>query len=704
MMLTLSPLQKFPIESGLVLLPLYSGWSLKLMGNSGTPEFHFMKNTPQSFKLTYQLKPKSSFTYYTNQGYTNLKVRGSVEIPQNDPSWLSVGSDWFPVANYTSNNQNSYRDLDVMVSPPLALSIGNHNGKVKFHIEGEKNGVVEVLSTYEIPVLLKVFDEGYFYDPSSFTFYYQIGSTNTQPLQVGGTNWTVDTPEGLVLTGSGVTQNPDGSYTASASGLKTFQIGLSPDIHLLLGENESITIPVIISYDTAGYTIPVTIIQAGSYYPQQTTFAIQNGSVDALFKLIHLTRTDAFTVEAPANIGYELLDTPSGKKIKVYVIDPESFGSGVYNLYLKIIYPDATFNALLIVTAGNQFDLGLGFDTVFTHSMKDLDFSSSNVNSYINLVLNVVGTTEGFTYQFPFFKGSAKKHIGRALKNLVTNKTFFTFSVAPGVIKDPTISSNFSSTYPLRYFNVSVQEKIKDVVVLSYNKTNIPFVVGYQPVIIDNKGILQHNNVSRFTPKSFALISVFSQVGNFSYKILKNNESVYSTNKGFGYIATLQLDFEEYNAQPGDVFDFVLEVGTEEIKKTFIIYPQSLESFDIMYQDSFGLESNLNFTGISKTVSTELSNKLEVFEKKNFLHTRKFNEKEKSTLKLNTGFLLKSQALEIAELMRSPVAWVVVDGKKVLEIIPKTEKIEEYSNDRFLLSYEIEFEINKTDYAQDYNF
>lgn len=694
---TLSPIQKFPIESDLVLLPLASGWSMMFLSNQLLPVFDFMKNTPQSAKFSYKLKPKSSYSTYTIQGYTSLKVRGSIELPVGDPSWLSVGSDWFPVANYTNTNQFQFKDIDFMISPPLTISQGVHTAKVKFHIEGVKNNITEILSTYEIPVILNVFEEGYFYSPNDLTFYYTTGLIPTQLLKVGGDNWQVNVPVGLTITGNNIVQNPDGSFKANDSGLKNFNIGLGATIGDLLGENESIILPITIVYSSGSFTIPVKIIQAGNYYPRKTTFSIQNGQVDKLFQMIHLTRTDNYTVNAPANIGFEILNSTAGNKLKIFILDPDAFGTGAFKLGLSIIYNDATYLVEIIVNVGNQFDLGLDNSTVFTHSMKDLVFSSNNENTYIDLILSVVGSPSNYNYQFPFFKGSAKKNIGKALSNFIDHEA----NIIPSNV---TFSSNLERSFPLSYFNLNVKERKNDVDLLTFGKSNVPFVLGYKPLVIDNKAILQHNNFSRFTAKSFALINIFSQTGIFDYIIKKNNVQIASVVQSFGYLRTIKLDFSAHNAMVGDIFDFILFAGTEEIKKSFVIFPETVQSISVVYIDSFGLQSCLNFSGQTKAINSEFNFKLENYLGSNFLHTRKYVEKESSTIVLNTGFLLESQSLEIAELMKSQKAWIVVNDEKRLELIPKTEKLREVDNDAYLYDYQVEFEINKKSYAQDYNF
>src|SRR5690606_19094631 len=204
---------------------------------------------------------------------------------------------------------------------------------------------------------------------------------------------------------------------------------------------------------TAAYTVPVTVFQAGNYYPDKITFSIQNGQVDELFKIVNLTRSDAYTVNSPANIGYEQLDTVNGKKLKLYIIDSDAFGSGVFNLNLQIVYSDAVYDVSVIVSVGNQFDLGLDFSADFTHSMSDLEFSTSNTNSYIDLVLSIVGSSENYNYQFPFFKGKAKKNIGKALSNFINYDNYNRFSLDPGTtvvfpVAIPGVSS-FERTYSL---------------------------------------------------------------------------------------------------------------------------------------------------------------------------------------------------------------------------------------------------------------
>lgn len=689
MKLVLSNHQFYPVEPGLVLVPISSGWNLQLLKILGTPIYNFMKNSPQSGLFQYKLKPKSSFSNYTSQGYTNLKVRGQVIVPDNDPEWLQVNSEWFPVANYTSLNQSSYKDISIMISPPLSISQGNHLGKVKFHIEGVKNNVTEILSNYEIPVELRVFEEGYYFNPSNFSFYYNPEvPAQSQTLTMGGENWTVTAPYGLLLQGPNVMQLSNGSYRASGSGIKTFQLQLSNAIGVALNGEEETTLPVVANFPGQNYTLPVQVIQTGAVYPTQTNFTIQSGVVDHYQRTIHVTRLGDFTVNASASLGFEILNTEAGRKVKVYVLDPTMFGPGFYLTFVNLVFADSTYTVQITIKVSNDIDVGIiGLDAVFTDSMDDFLFNSANINSYIAMELAVVGNTNTMRYQFPFFKGVARKNIGKALKNFINYNL-----------------NNLTGTNPFGYFTVTIKEVKNNVELNNYVKSNVPFVKGYKPKITANKAILQHNTFSRFTPKSFALINVYSLTGVFDYQIKKNNVQVHSVAQDFGYLKTIKLNFADYNAVPGDVFDFVLITGTEVIKKSFIIYPQTENTINVVYVDSFGLHSCLNFTGMLKDVNSEFGFKLENYIDKTFMHTRKYVEKESVSIKLNTGFILKSQALEIAELMKSPKAWVVVNNDKVLEIIPKTDKLEEVSNDNYLYNYSVEFEINKKEYAQNYNF
>lgn len=693
--------QSFPIETDVILIPISSDWDLKMLSNSGTPVANFMKNSPQSVSFTYELKPKSNYNAYTADGYSNLKVRGKIQLPANDPNWMLVGSDWFPVANYTAVNSFQYKEVQIGISPPLTVSQGLHEASVIFSIEGEKSGVVEVLSSYTIPVKLNVFEEGTYYSPSAFTFYFGDSILVSSVLKVGGNNWTLNVPKGLTLTGGGVIINPDDSSTASGSGLTNFGLSLSSDIEEIIDDNQQVVLPVTVSYPGNAFVIPVTVIQAGYYYPKSLKFGIQNGQVDQAFQLIHLNRSDVYTVNAPNNIGFEMLNTDEGKKLKVYVIDPSSYGPGIFPLELKIIYSDATYVVDVVVTVGNQFDLGIdAFDTVFTRSMKNLLFESPNTGSYLELTLNFQGSESTFEYRMPFFKGSAQKNIGNSLSHfIISNKTSFIHAVVTPNVDEFTLES----VTPLCYFDLKIQEIKEGNVLLSYNKKNIPFVLGYKPKVFDGLAILQHNVISRFTRNSFALVSVFSQSGSFSYDLLKNGEIIKSVNQIFGYIRTIKFDFEAYDADPGDVFEFALLTDEEPIKKSFVIVPDAVNSIDILYEDSFGLLSVINFTGNAKNINTEYDVLIELFHNQNFIHSRKHNEKEASTLILNTGYLLESQKLEVTELMKSPKAWIVKDDERVVELVPKNKKIEEMSSDNFLYSWSVEFDINKREYAQDYH-
>src|SRR5690606_14304960 len=290
-----------------------------------------------------------------------------------------------------------------------------------------------------------------------------------------------------------------------------------------------------------------------------------------------------------------------------------------------------------------------------------------------------------FRYRIPFLNGECKKNIGVVMDRLIK----FT-------------NDSLTASYNLPYFDLQLREKNGSTVLNSFFKNNIYIMKGFKPYLDNNFAILQHNSTSRFTPNSFALVNILSGAGNFQYKLLKNEEEVFSSSNLFGYISTIQLNFEEYQASAGDYFTFELLTPGGKIAKSFIIYPETETSFEIVYEDSFGLKSVLNFTGNSVEEVREINAVFESYQKKSHFHFRKVNVSDEQSLTLNTGYILNSQILEVDELLDATRVWLYVNGERKLSLIPKTKKIVKKDDQRFLIEYEVEFYINPEEYAPNY--
>src|SRR5690606_12100831 len=122
----------------------------------------------------------------------------------------------------------------------------------------------------------------------------------------------------------------------------------------------------------------------------------------------------------------------------------------------------------------------------------------------------------------------------------------------------------------------------------------------------------------------------------------------------------------------------------------------------LMYEDSFGLRSVMECTGLKTKLENKQDKKYETAYNNHFFHQQKFNVSEENTLTLNTGFLLQSQFIEIEELLNSPVVKLYKNDSTFIDLIPKTEKTVIVDKQKHLKSYQLEFHINQKKYAQDY--
>lgn len=690
MSLQINTNQFFTPTTGITLTPLYSNWQWRSSSNANLPNVVFRKNSPQSTVMTYQIKPRQGYEMWINEGYTGLKIKHEVIYGPNVAVSFFLDSPLIPQMNYTSNVGNTWYNLNIGISPNVSTPLGLNKITVRFFIEGIKNGQTVVLSTYDFPINLHVIDEGSFFSPLNFTFLKSNNIAPSQLLVVGGENWTLIIPNGLKITSTTATivQLPNGGYSSVGTGETNFNLSFDDNISSVLGSNSTLTIPILVNYPNQNYTIPVQIIQTGDVYPSSLDFYISSGLINYSYQEIIINKLGDVTFSAPSYLEVTFQEVENKRFLRVYVLDPENLGSGVFQDNIILHVGSSIFTIPVRISVSDAFDIGIENEVVnFTKSMNDLVFHSNNQNTFIELFLIQSNINREFTYRIPFSSGNCSKNIGLVLDRMIN-------------YNNPDLE--FLSTLPS--FSLIVKEKKSELTILEFSKNNIPYIKGYKPFFANGRAILQHNKQSRFTAKSFALISLMSISGTYNYSVRKNSNVVFESPMLSGNLVTMKLEFSDYNSQPGDLIEFVLHSGGQEIVKSFVIFPETDSSFEIVYEDSFGLKSVLNFTGNSIKVLRELNNVFETFQYKTAFHQRKLKISDEKTLTLNTGFILKSQILEVDELLDSKNAWLYIDGEKRLSLVPKLEKITTLDSDDFTVSYTIEFIINTDTYAQDYSF
>lgn len=691
-MLPVSPIQKFTTQSVIMnLTPLVSSWKWQcaIPNVSTLPNFIFMKNAPTSGVFNYKIKPKNSYTIWVLAGYTGMKLKTNIIYPPNWTSTFYLSSSLYPEIDYDNTVASTWHDLGIAVSPNLEITPGLHTIIVRFEITGMKDGIEHSLSTYDFPVNIHVFDEGFYNSPLNFTFYKSANPTPSQTLVVGGSDWTLTVPNGIKLASSDVTVIPlvNGGYTASGSGNKTFQVSLDVNIGSVIGFNEITNLSAVISYATANNTIPIQVIQTGDVFPTSLVFNIYSGFIDQVFQQITINVDGDISFTHSDFLDVDLYEVEGLRKLNVFPIDPENFIEGVYNGEVLITVGTSTYVVPVTINVNSNFDIGLSNDEIpFTKTMDDLVFTSTQENTYMEIIFSTNQIENNFLYKIPFLNGKCSKNIGAVMDRLIS-------------FSEPSLET----VYNIPYFNLELREKNTTTVYNSFVKSGILIMKGHKPLLDQNFAILQHNRVSRFSPKSFALVSVMSGTGIFQYKLYKNDELIFTSSQMFGYLSTIKLDFEFWQAKAGDYFKFELITPNGSIDKNFVIFPEVEHSFEIVYLDSFGLKSVLNFRGESIKKEKELTHKIDTFRYKSQFHKRKTNVYNENKISLNTGFLLESQIIEVEELMESEIAYLYKNGQKITTLIPFSEKIISKDSDKFLINYSIEFYINVDKYAQGFD-
>lgn len=311
---------------------------------------------------------------------------------------------------------------------------------------------------------------------------------------------------------------------------------------------------------------------------------------------------------------------------------------------------------------------------------------SSNNNDHFEVDLFVSGNQ--YLYKVPAFQGKGKINLGDAIhRNIKFNY--------------PENITSFQ-TFPIPNFDVFVRQYRNGLMIGKKANTINPILKGWNPEQINNIAILSHCKVSRHSKNSFVLINILSLGSYFLYTLKVNGEPV----SGFEHVsspcvATIKINFSGLEVKEGDIVDFVLHVGDDELVKSFVIQP-TLDSTILVYEDSFGLRSVLECTGNKVLIENTRNRKYETTYTDKFFHQRKFEVAQENKLTMSTGFLLQSQFIEVEELLSSPVVKLYKDDSTLIDLIPLTDKATVLNKQSFLKSYQLDFHINQKRYAQDY--
>lgn len=335
--------------------------------------------------------------------------------------------------------------------------------------------------------------------------------------------------------------------------------------------------------------------------------------------------------------------------------------------------------------------------TDFAFTLEDLfiAFSTEKANTYFDLKVTIkyfdffstIEKEKILEYKIPLFNQEQKYNVGRKIhRNLPSLKAY-------------------ANIFGLQYKTAKVsflatEINIADGTTESTATLNdVKFIAGPKPrLLANNVAILSTNtNYERTTENGFFICNFLLTEGNHTVKVFKNG--VESLSEGITATAadnvfSKKIIVKDFSGAKGDVFTIKIDGTT--IQKTFVVFPNNLQSKQLVFADSFKLFRSLECTGhfsfpdaFNQITHKYKRNLVEILEVVTTEQTNKF--------KINTGWLLKTDTETLHTLSLSKKAFLVENNKQILELAPIAKKLIKEDSDAGLYEYDLEFQINKND-------
>lgn len=592
-------------------------------------------------------------------------------------------------------------------------------------IRGKTANGWENVTSFNYPISFQVVSDTDLYaGPSPINFTHIQGSTlPSSPLKVAGYNWTLKIESIYTITtlNTSVTFQTIGNITqVSGSGVVDFTVALSS----YFNTPEAIATPVtgsqiVITKDPNKLVlIPITTELFSpstlTVLPDAMHFLGIKNVIEPMHQECTVVSPNPITiVAAPWLEIYEVPDP--AVVVTKFLIKPIPTANMAEGYYEDTIVVSSTIDGVFVQkTIAISYELQ-GFvaspynsdDFFFTLENESVNFATATLDSHLTLDLTVK-TFDYDTYQpkvtvlpykIPLFKNRGSLNIASIVGRLMDQIKTYTANSAPQY--KPAIASYTTK-------EIAVDGSVLQELTVS----DIKFVVGRKPnELVNNAGILQQNHTNtRITAKGFAFINMLLPFGNYLVDIIINNEvfQTYGFTIDTSNIYCRKLDFAPLNISPGSVVDFrvntegAMSHGVNYITKRFLCFPDGLNSTFIVWQENNNLKNVLEFTGEFKA-ETDIENIFHNYRTNNTDLLEKISSSKTGRFQIDTGWILKSEHVTIESLMLSKKAWIVINGES-LQMVPLSKQLGSSDSTKGLISYVVEFQLNKSHDAQVYNF
>ena len=720
-----TPLSNSPGNNTIDSEPVFQSWS-PIPALSSFTYFMTGSGSVQQQVVTIKLRDYigvDAFSQYTNFRYTIRKnylsgafatwlVNFSPDFNFNSGVFTDIESN-----GLSGNIAFNIRNLNLLVP-------GYYKANLSFDVYGRKaTGSWELIDFYTYNVKLDVYaTNSVTFTPSVINInHYQDTASPVVPIAMNGPTWKLTGPDKYILSSDDpaviITSRSVGTeliYEASGTGAKTVNLSLSNffntnaaigsvHLHKSIAVNSNSTV-------IGSIGINVTLLNEGQFEvnPSELTFDATKGIFEPEEQFVNVFCTSEYSVQSPPwlIVTTDVLGDGNLPGIKVVPLPTASMEGGIYNAdiiltaiidgipsqinlpvtytllgYINLPYIENNFNFTLDGSFVHMHTLNLG--TYFDFLLKGT-FSNFYTNEVFERIIPL---------KVPLLKGMQKFNIGEGIHRMMR--------------RADELQIDNPNQYKLAKIGFEIYEKELEsgTTVRQLVTDNIyNFVAGPKPKMISNHAILSVNEKPmRVYPHSVQYLNLLIPSGSALLKVLKNgSEVLIRTISTTDNIVSEKLDFFELGAKQGDKFECRLMVGDLYISKFYHVFPEGLEKNIIFWEDNFLLKSVMDFGGKFE-IKSEREMKTQVLYKNLAEVLMNLESKKISKITINTGFILETDIESVDELMSAKRAWLQLHGE-LIDLVPVGKTLVEKDSDRELISFDVEFQINRKYNEKIYSF
>lgn len=591
---------------------------------------------------------------------------------------------------------------------------GERSWAVYHEIWGRRNvgGAWTMIERYSKIVGLKVLSNQiptFTPNPVEFTWTQDQAESNVRsgPLNVSGASWTFSVPAPFffeAVAGTFVNPTPSGGSAITGTGAKVLYLIMNgtalPDpftqnpMQFILDMNAGL----------AQVPINVTILQPSGLFLQKEEmyFEAYRGMQSAEPQTNRIHFPGQYYFVSPPWLTIVPNQTSDTSVPTFSVLSPISMEAGIYeyNVEIRSVTDNAIVGLIHVVyrvigNVSSPYRLG---ENAFTLDRKFISLSSEIDDTYYHVLVTATVSEmytlalQDFAYKFryPLHKRKQKFNIGLLIDRLMSRMNDFrdesNMPYVPAAVRVQLIEKSTTDPAHADAFELPV----------------INFVAGLDPGLAAGCCILDINQApSRITPSTFLTVNYLIR-GYQEIAWYKNGEVVNSYLRGDG-IYTDAIDVSVYEIKEGDVFAFGISTSDGNIIKQYKAFPEGRYSNYIVWENEYKLKSEMLFTG-DFTVKSDLENRTQTLNIDLVDVLAKIESNKVSSLTIDTGWILKSDIPSIESLARAKRAALRLPTGQYINLVPVGKTMISVDNKQALISYNLEFQINRAYNEEIYSF